>query len=55
MRTVTSARGLLLSETVPDNFSLVCESTCPGRMKRKWANKADNKNFLIAPGFADVF
>ena len=55
MRTVTRERGLILSETVPDNFILVCENAYPGRMDRRVAKRADNKNFLIAFRVADGF
>ena len=54
MRTVAKASGLLLSETVPDNFILVCENAYPGRMKSVANKRADSKNFLIVFHFAGM-
>ena len=55
MRTVTKARGLLLSETVPDNFMIVCENTYPGSRNRTPVKRPDSKMFRMAVRFADVF
>jgi hypothetical protein len=55
MRTVTKASGLLLSETIPDNFILFCENTYPGRMHKIADKRAKSKNFLIAFSFLLVF
>ena len=55
MRIVTKASGLLLSETVPDNFILVCENTYPGRMNRTVRKMTESKDLPISFGFADVF
>lgn len=49
MRTVTRDSGLVLSETVPDNFNLFCAKTNPGRMNKIESKRAGSKN--LAMGF----
>jgi len=48
MRTVTKACGLLLlSETVPDKLSLVCEWEIAGSINNTAGRKADSKYLLM--------
>ena len=46
---MTSESGLVLSETVPDNFDLFCAKTNPGRVNKIEIKRAGSKN--LAMGF----
>ena len=55
IRTVARPRGLLLSDTVPDSFILVCENRYTGSMQRTAGKKAVSKIFRMDFGFAGGF
>ena len=53
-RTVTRAKGLLLSDTVPVSFVLFWENEVVGRKNNIAGKIKSNKNFLITNDFAEA-